>query len=288
MAKTVKDNYLESYGGLTQYSCYLKEDFEEEESLGIKLCVGFSFELMENLLLIEKQLKLLERDKSEKLSVAMYRDLLNIRGGNYLIKEYFPLSTFSPYVDVFLQKTEEMQSSPMSEVLKSLQLTLGQEETKKSIVRSRKNDREKQAQLSRYINSLFAYSPSLLVIDLDLSYANAWDYNQPLKALPESTNQETQTEESFRKERIQKVQNERSELISHLKKKYKKDLVGYMWKLDYSTEKNFYYNMTFFLDGEKYQNDIEMGDSIGKLWNTITDNKGIYFSKNQYKYNGAV
>src|SRR5699024_890938 len=98
---------------------------------------------------------------------------------------------------------------------------------------------------------------------------------------------ETQTEESFRKERIQKVQNERSELISHLKKKYKKDLVGYMWKLDYSTEKNFYYNMTFFLDGEKYQNDIEMGDSIGKLWNTITDKKGIYFSKNQYKYSGA-
>lgn len=287
MAKPIKDDYLEFYGGLTQYSCYLKEVFKEEESLGIGLGIGPSLELLENLILIEKQLKLLERDKSEKLHVATYRDLLNTIGVNYLLKEYFPLSTFSPYVETFLQITEKEQPSRMSEVLKAIQLALSQKENKKNMVRSRKNDREKQVQLLRYIKSLFLASPSLLVIDLDVSYADEWDYNQPLKMLPESTDQEVQKEESVRSERIKKVQHERNELITQLKKKYKKDLVGYIWKLDYSIEKNFHYNMIYFLDGEKYQNDIEIADSIGKIWTSVTEAKGIYLSKNLRKYKGV-
>jgi hypothetical protein len=265
MAKPIKNDYLEFYGGLTQYACYLKEAFKEEKSLGIGLGIGSSLELLENLVLIEKQLKLLDSDKSEKLNAATYKALLDLKEANYLLKEYFPFSTFSPYVEVFLKVTGEMQRNGLLEVLKALQLALGQEENKKNMVRSRKNDREKQVQLSRYIKSLFIASPSLLVVDLDVSYADEWDYNQSLKMLPESTDQEVQKEESVRNERTEKVQCDRKELIAQLKKKYKKDLVGYIWKLDYSTEKNFHYNMIYFLDGEKYQNDIEIADSIGKL-----------------------
>lgn len=180
-----------------------------------------------------------------------------------------------------------MQQSSLLEVLKALKLALGQEENKKNMVRSRKNDREKQEQLLRYIKSLFIASPSLLVVDLDVSYVDEWDYNQPLKMLPESTDQQVQKEESVRSERIKKVQRERNELITQLKKKYKKDLVGYIWKLDYSIEKNFHYNMIYFLDGEKYQNDIEIADSIGKLWTSVTEAKGIYLSKNLRKYKGV-
>ena len=232
------------------------EVFKKEKSQGIGLGIGSSLELLENVVLIEKQLRLLDSDKSEKLNVTTYKALLDAKEANYLLKEYFPFSTFSPYVEIFLKVTGEMQQSSLIEVLKALQLAIGQEENKKNMVRSRKNDREKQEQLSRYIKSLFIASPSLLVIDLDVSYADEWDYNQPLKMLPESTDQKEQTEESVRRERIEKVQCERNELITQLKKKYKKDLVGYIWKLDYSIEKNFHYNMIYFLDGEKYQNDL--------------------------------
>src|SRR5690606_5027911 len=266
MAKPTKDDYLEFYGGLTQYGCYLKEVFKKEKSQGIGLGIGSSLELLENVVLIEKQLRLLDSDKSEKLNVTTYKALLDAKEANYLLKEYFAFSTFSPYVEIFLKVTGEMQQSSLLEVLKALKLALGQEENKKNMVRSRKNDREKQEQLLRYIKSLFIASPSLLVVDLDVSYVDEWDYNQPLKMLPESTDQQVQKEESVRSERIKKVQRERNELITQLKKKYKKDLVGYIWKLDYSIEKNFHYNVIYFLDGEKYQNDIEIADSIGKLW----------------------
>ena len=43
MAKPTKDDYLEFYGGLTQYSCYLKEVFKKEKSQGIGLGIGSSF-----------------------------------------------------------------------------------------------------------------------------------------------------------------------------------------------------------------------------------------------------
>lgn len=287
MVKRVKDDFLKSYGGLTQYSCYLIEAFKGQEALGVRPCLGHSFELLENLFLIEEQLRSLEKDKSESLNVDTYRDVLNIRGSNHLIKEFFPLSTFSPYVELFFQKTSEMQSSTKSEILKALQLALDEQKFKKSVLRMRKNDREKQAQLSRYIYSLFAYSPSLLVIDLDLSYVEGWNYNQPLKADTSSIDDTTQTEENIRTQRIEKVQNERNELITQLKKKYKKDLVGYIWKLDYSTEKNFHYNMMLFLDGQKYQNDVEIAEGIGSLWKSITEAKGIYFNKNLHKYDGT-
>ena len=286
MVKRVKDDFLKSYGGLTQYSCYLIEAFKGQEALGVRPCLGHSFELLENLFLIEEQLRSLEKDKSESLNVDTYRDVLNIRGSNHLIKEFFPLSTFSPYVELFFQKTSEMQSSTKSEILKALQLALAEQEFKKSVLRMRKNDREKQAQLSRYIYSLFAYSPSLLVIDLDLSYVKGWNYNHLLNADTGSIDDTAQTEENIRIQRIEKVQNERNELITQLKKKYKKDLVGYIWKLDYSTEKNFYYNMMLFLDGQKYQNDVEIADGIGSLWKSITEAKGIYFNKNLHKYDG--
>ena len=197
MPKPTKDDYLEFYGGLTEYACYLKEAFKEKKSLGIGLGIGPSLELLENLILIEKQLKLLDSDKSEKLNAATYKALLDAKEANYLLKEYFPFSTFSPYVEIFLKVTGEMQKSGLLEVLKALQLALGQEENKKNMVRSRKNDREKQVQLSRYIKSLFIASPSLLVVDLDVSYADEWDYNQSLKMLPESTDQEVQKDEGF-------------------------------------------------------------------------------------------
>lgn len=45
--------------------------------------------------------------------------------------------------------------------------------------------------------------------------------------------------------------------------------------------------MIYFLDGEKYQNDIEIADSIGKLWTSVTEAKGIYLSKNLRKYKGV-
>ena len=273
MVKRVKDDYLESYRGLIENAWYLKEGFQAPDVLEVRAYVGHSFEVLENLLLIEKNLRLLEKDKSEVLDLNFYKSLLNVIGANFLIQEFFPLSSFSPYIDVFLKNTSDMCSKTNLEILNGLKLALDESDFKKCVISMRKKDREKQVQLSRYINSLFVFYPSLLVIDLDLSYAEEWDYNL--------------AEESIKIKNIESTQNERNELITQLKKKYKKELVGYIWKLDYSIEKNFYYNLMLFLDGQKYQNDVEIAEGIGNQWKSITEAKGLYLSKNKHKCHGV-
>ena len=132
---------------------------------------------------------------------------MEARWVNPFLKEYFPLSSFSPYVAIFFQKTHEMKFSRTRELLQEIRVALLQPDFKKSIVQHRKKYREKQTQLSRYINSLFAYSPKLLVIESDLSYLEEWDYNR--------------VDEAMKSQRIEQVQNERNKLIAKLKHKYK-------------------------------------------------------------------
>lgn len=264
----IEDDYLANFDDLLQYGCHLNIFYNDEKEHEVKRSIGHSLELLENLMVIEKQLRFLEKDKSE-INLKTYNSLLKARWANLFLKENFPLSSFSPYVTTFFQKTEEMKLSKAVELLQAIQVALRQPDFKKNIVQNRKQYREKQTQLSRYINSLFAYSPKLLVIESDLSYLEEWDYNR--------------VDEAIKSQRIEQVQSERNKLITKLKQKYKKDLIGYIWKLDYSLEKNFHYNIILFLKVDSQTgNDID--DFIKQAWTEITDSKGIHLNKNCHNF----
>ena len=68
-------------------------------------------------------------------------------------------------------------------------------------------------------------------------------------------------------------------------------MVGYIWRLEYTTDKSYHYHCIFLFDGSEEQNDAELADKIGKYWvNNITDGKGTYWncnaSLNHYKRRG--
>ncbi|OTG67726.1 hypothetical protein B9T38_16345 [Acinetobacter sp. ANC 4218] len=264
----IEDDYLADFDDLLEYGSYLKVFHNNEKEHEWKRSIGHSLELLENLMVIEKQLRILENDKSE-INIETYNSLLKARWANPFIKENFPLSGFSPYVTTFFQKTDEMQLNSKLELLQATKAALSQPDFKKSTIQNRKQYREKQTQLSRYINSLFAYSPKLLVIESDLSYLEEWDYNC--------------VDESLKSQRIEQIQNERNKLITKLKQKYKKDLIGYIWKIDYSLEKNFHYNIILFLKVDS-QTENDIVDFIKQAWTEITDSKGIHLNKNCHNF----
>lgn len=264
----IEDDYLANFDDLLQYGCHLNIFYNDEKEHEVKRSIGHSLELLENLMVIEKQLRFLEKDKSE-INLKTYNSLLKARWANPFLKENFPLSSFSPYVTTFFQKTEEMKLSKAVELLQAIQVALRQPDFKKNIIQNRKQYREKQTQLSRYINSLFAYSPKLLVIESDLSYLEEWDY--------------TRVDEAIKSQRIEQVQSERNKLITKLKQKYKKDLIGYIWKLDYSLEKNFHCNIILFLKAES-QTENDIAEFTKQAWTGITDSKGIRLNKNCHRF----
>jgi hypothetical protein len=93
-------------------------------------------------------------------------------------------------------------------------------------------------------------------------------------------------------DQLEKAQDHRHKLIQHLKRKQLKDaLVGYAWKLEYGLEKSFHYHMIFFIDGSRYKKDVEIAKSIGEHWvQQITEGNGLYWNCNanqdSYRANG--
>ena len=77
------------------------------------------------------------------------------------------------------------------------------------------------------------------------------------------------------------------------KKKYKKNLVGYVWKLEYGADKAFHYHMIFFFFFSNHRQDVKIAKSIGEMWkHEITNGKGIYWNcnakKKHFEKNGRI
>lgn len=60
-------------------------------------------------------------------------------------------------------------------------------------------------------------------------------------------------------------------------------IVGFIWKLEYGLRKGYHYHFIFFMDGNTYKQDTFFADQLGKLWKSITQNKGTYHSCNHDK-----
>jgi hypothetical protein len=64
-----------------------------------------------------------------------------------------------------------------------------------------------------------------------------------------------------------------------------KDLVGYVWKLEFGNLKGFHYHCIFFLRGSDARKDEFRASEIGKYWIKVTEGVGCYHNVNAKKRN---
>ena len=261
-------------------SCYalLYEDQQTYKS------INSSFDHGQQLILIEKDLRRLA--SSNHHSTTNYETLILLRKSIGEIQRNFPLSSFSPYIDLYFETDKLCRAKEQSsdEFLNQLKHALTQTKFKKNIINKRKAVSKNKQSLMRYIEALFEYRARLLVIRVDLSYKQdsygfiSVSESERIDLLDGIKNKEVLEKWSI------EVRQQRDNLIKILKKKYKDSLIGYVWKLEYGADKAFHYHTIFFFDGNYHHQDVLIGKEIGELWETeVTKNKGIYWNCNSRK-----
>ena len=60
-------------------------------------------------------------------------------------------------------------------------------------------------------------------------------------------------------------------------------IVGFIWKLEYGIKKGYHYHFIFFMNGNIHRQETFFVDQLIKLWKSITQNKGSYYSCNHNK-----
>ncbi|AVX36248.1 YagK/YfjJ domain-containing protein [Yersinia massiliensis] len=114
-----------------------------------------------------------------------------------------------------------------------------------------------------YIGHLQERHSRLLVLRVDLSWAN--EHKADITA------------DDARKYRQQLFRNmQKNPLFRHV--------LGTVWKLEYAPQRKFHYHMLFILNGNKAQQDGVIAHAFGEYWkHTITKGKGIYYNCNANK-----
>lgn len=117
--------------------------------------------------------------------------------------------------------------------------------------------------VKNYIRHLQEHHSRLLVLRVDLSWAN--EHKADITA------------DDARKHRQQLFRNmQKNPLFRHV--------LGTVWKLEYAPQRKFHYHMLFILNGNKAQQDGTIAHNFGEYWkNTITKGKGIYYNCNANK-----
>lgn len=278
------------------YSCLLKSSYYLDTELDpkkVQPAIGDSYIHVGELTSIERYLLKLAFD--QRINEQNYQVLINLKRQKDIIQNHFALNTFSPYVNLFFDIANISKEKKYSdlEFLEHLKKGVAEDSFKKEIQQKRKAISKNKQSLLRYIESLFEYRSRLLVVRMDFSY-----HKDTGGFFTTSDEQRidlifgTKDKDLLEKWSIE-VREQRNQLIKELKKKYKKDLVGYVWKLEYGADKAFHYHMIFFLDESKHHQDIKIAESIGEIWKKeITNGKGIYWNcnakKKSFEKNGRI
>jgi len=271
----------DDYSFLMESSYYLDTDIDPNQP---QPALGESYTYLGSLVLIEKDLIRLASDQN--INPQSYDLLLNLRKQKTIIQDSFALNTFSPYVNLFFDVANIAREENYSNVefLEHLKRGVAKDCFKKEIQQKRKAISKNKQSLLRYIESLFEYRSRLLVLRMDFSYQkDAGGFFTTSDGQRIDLIFGTKDKDLLEKWSIE-VREQRNQLIKQLKKKYKKDLVGYVWKLEYGADKAFHYHMIFFLDESKHHQDVRIAESIGEMWkHEITNGKGIYWNCNAKK-----
>lgn len=274
-------------------SYHLDTDSDPDQ---VQPILGESFTYLGQLILIEKELIKLASNKLNPIYESTYGHLLHLRSEKWNIQNHFALNDFSPYLNLFFSMIETAKEKKYSnlEFLEALRTAMTQGDSfKKEVQKRRKAISKNKQSLLRYIESLFEYRSRLLVLRIDFSYKkDVGGFFTTSEGERISFTNGIKNKALLEKWSIE-VREQRNQLLKNLKKKYKNDLVGYVWKLEYGADKAFHYHMIFFLDESNHRQDIKIAESIGEMWKQqITQEKGIYWNcnatKKHYEKNNRV
>jgi Inovirus Gp2 len=227
--------------------------------------------------------------KNPDLLKVINRCITSGYGGS--IVDSFPIHKFHPYVNLFIKVNNELGSvlgtglthydkvAITVDILNDFIDRIRREEEspkfKKSVANYQSNVIKNYKGLMNYTNYLFDNYSRLLVFRIDFGYIKdqlSLDKNKIEKMYRQARKD--------RKDFIKREPIENDNAISIFEHR-----VGYVWKLEYSNIKGFYYRMFFFFDGSKVQLDgnsvIKIPEDIGEYWKTIiTQGKGLYLIRN--------
>jgi hypothetical protein len=194
----------------------------------------------------------------------------------------------SPYVSLFFKTLEkyELESLELEDYLNSenllkflddLKQGMKEKDFKKEITNKRKAVSKLKKRLEDRIREIFEYRSRVLVIRLDTHYIK-------LEEESKTSNPNRLPEYSTYRPDGEAVVKHRKNFIKAITKLYKKDLLGYVWKIEYGVTAGFHIHFLFFLDGSKHQSDIKIGKMLGEMWKEdITQGKGRYWNCNNEK-----
>lgn len=214
--------------------------------------------------------------------IKKYERLIELRKNVYVLnaEENFPDGKFKPYIELYLKvsKSHSLRSLSLNFII-DLYKELKSPEFKEIVIQQRKYDHTKKARNEKHIKNLFKYRSKLLVIRIALRYKDGYfipDYKYDV--------QNKGKYNEYLKQQSKKVKGDLNSLIKFLKIIYKNHLIGYMWKLRYDPQKQFYYQLMIFLDGDKYTKDVAIAKKICGLWKDIvTSGNGECTNFNAYK-----
>jgi hypothetical protein len=179
-------------------------------------------------------------------------------------------------IDSFLLK-DNLNSENLFKFLDDLKQGMKEKEFKKEITNQRKAVSKLKVDLEKHIREIFEYRSRVLVIRLDAHYVK-------LEKESKTSNPNTLSECSIYRPDGEAVVKHRENFIKAIRKLYKKDLIGYVWKIEYGVTAGFHIHFLFFLDGSKHQSDIKIGKMLGEIWKEdITQGKGRYWNCNNEK-----
>lgn len=265
---------------------YTKKYFNEIERLLIKL---EKEEIFQKLDLTKDWVQNLIDEMCDKEDAPIYERLIKkyerlnkLEKNEYVLnaKSNFPDGKFKPYIELYLKVSENQRSCSLQfDFIIDLYKELKSPEFKEKVIQQRKYDHTKKTRNEKHIKDLFNYQPKLLVIRIALRYKEG-------HFLPEHKYdvQNNGKYNRYLKQKSEQVKDDLKSLISILKVNYKDDLTGYMWKLRYDPQKQFYYQLMIFLNADKYTKDVAIAKKICGLWKDIvTQGNGECTNFNAYK-----
>ena len=191
-----------------------------------------------------------------------FSDYINLRPSMQLFLENFanPSELFTP------PKTHSEISHEIINKIREMR----KRESDNFDRRARKN----RQSIRKLLKSIYQARAKVLVLRIDLWYEYFGAKNE------RKTN-----EPKFFRDDIDCIANHRDEFITHLREAFEKNLLGYVWRLEYGLMKGYHLHFLIMLDGQSHFKDVFICQSLGEHWkNEVTKKQGGYFNCNAYKH----
>jgi hypothetical protein len=215
-----------------------------------------------------------------------------------------------PGYDVLPKEHLQWCADQINEMLGELKEAANRENFIKVVASAKKRAAKNYQSFMNYFEALFRHHADLLVIRVDLGYAKAQPFfssHDPIEGIQDNVasnkadpSKKPGVEEGQDKvaaetpnfnQKLQLVMHHRDQLVSHLRKRYGDDLIGYAWKLEHGNYKGFHIHLVVILNGATKAYDIHHANVIGEHWQKVITDKGTYFNcnaqKSKYRFCGV-